>query len=243
MIIPALDLINGQVVRLKQGDYQQKTTFGYSPLEQFKEYENQGANYLHLVDLDGAKDPAKRQLDLIANIVTNLHTPIQVGGGIRSAQDIEDLLSVGVKRVVIGSKAVKSPEEVKGWFQKYGADSLVLALDIRVIENKKLVAINGWQETSEITLESMIEDYQTVGLQHVLCTDISRDGMLQGSNVALYREITQKYPAIQFQSSGGIGSIEDILALKGSGISGVIVGRALLEGKFTAKEAIECWQQ
>ncbi|MEH8056611.1 1-(5-phosphoribosyl)-5-[(5-phosphoribosylamino)methylideneamino]imidazole-4-carboxamide isomerase [Gallibacterium anatis] len=242
IIIPALDLINGEVVRLHQGDYAKQTTYSDNPIEQFVAYVKQGAEQLHLVDLTGAKDPQARQTALIGKIIEATQCPVQVGGGIRSEKDVADLLNVGANRVVVGSTAIKQPQMVKAWFEKYGAEKFVLALDINIVEGRKLIAIHGWQETSDLTLEQVIEDFSTVGLQHVLCTDISKDGTLSGSNVALYREICQKYPTIQFQSSGGIGSLADINALKGSGVAGVIVGRALLEGKFTVAEAIECWQ-
>ncbi|KGQ55634.1 1-(5-phosphoribosyl)-5-[(5-phosphoribosylamino)methylideneamino] imidazole-4-carboxamide isomerase [Gallibacterium anatis str. Avicor] len=241
-IIPALDLIDGKVVRLYQGDYAQQTQYSDNPIAQFQHYLSQGAKQLHLVDLTGAKDPQARQTALIGKIIEATQCPVQVGGGIRSEKDVADLLSVGANRVVVGSTAIKQPQMVKAWFEKYGAEKFVLALDINIVEGRKLIAIHGWQETSDLTLEQVIEDFSTVGLQHVLCTDISKDGTLSGSNVALYREICQKYPTIQFQSSGGIGSLADINALKGSGVAGVIVGRALLEGKFTVAEAIECWQ-
>lgn len=242
-IIPALDLIDGKVVRLHQGDYAKQTTYNDNPIAQFADYVQQGAKQLHLVDLTGAKDPSKRQTALIGEIIAAIDCPIQVGGGIRSEQDVADLLAVGASRVVIGSTAVKQPEMVKSWFKQYGAEKFVLALDINIdASGQKIVAISGWQEASSLTLEQLIEDFQTVGLQHVLCTDISRDGTLQGSNVALYCEICAKYPDIQFQSSGGIGSLADIRALKGTGVAGVIVGRALLEGKFDVAEAIQCWQ-
>ncbi|HJF72862.1 MAG TPA: 1-(5-phosphoribosyl)-5-[(5-phosphoribosylamino)methylideneamino]imidazole-4-carboxamide isomerase [Gallibacterium anatis] len=242
IIIPALDLINGEVVRLHQGDYAKQTTYSDNPIEQFVAYVKQGAEQLHLVDLTGAKDPQARQTALIGKIIEATQCPVQVGGGIRSEKDVADLLNVGANRVVVGSTAIKQPQMVKAWFEKYGAEKFVLALDINIVEGRKLIAIHGWQETSDLTLEQVIEDFSTVGLQHVLCTDISKDGTLSGSNVALYREICQKYPTIQFQSSGGIGSLADINALKGSSVAGVIVGRALLEGKFTVAEAIECWQ-
>lgn len=243
IIIPALDLIEGQVVRLHQGDYAKQTTYSDDPIAQFAHYVKQGATQLHLVDLTGAKDPAKRQTALIGQIIEATACPIQIGGGIRSEQDVADLLAVGANRVVIGSTAVKNPTMVKGWFEKYGAEKFVLALDVNIDANgQKIIAISGWQEASGVSLESLIEDFQAVGLQHVLCTDISRDGTLAGSNVALYQEICAKYPQIAFQSSGGIGSLADISALKGTGVAGVIVGRALLEGKFSVAEAIECWQ-
>jgi len=180
MIIPALDLINGEVVRLEQGDYGKQTTFHYSPIEKFQEYVSDGATYLHLVDLDGAKDPEKRQITTIQSIVANVDAPIQVGGGIRTIEDVKALLSIGVQRVVIGSTAVKKPEMVKAWFEEFGADRLVLALDVRIEAGEKRVAVSGWQETSDLTLEELIALYEPVGLKHVLCTDISKDGMLTG---------------------------------------------------------------
>ena len=243
MIIPALDLINGEVVRLEQGDYGKQTTFHYSPIEKFQEYVSDGATYLHLVDLDGAKDPAKRQITTIQSIVANVDAPIQVGGGIRTIEDVKALLSIGVQRVVIGSTAVKNPEMVKAWFEEFGADRLVLALDVRIEAGEKRVAVSGWQETSDLTLEELIALYEPVGLKHVLCTDISKDGMLTGSNVALYKELVENYPEIEFQSSGGIGVLADVEALKPTKVSGVIVGRALLENRITLKEAITCWQK
>lgn len=242
IIIPALDLIEGQIVRLHQGDYAQQTTYCLSPIEQFADYLAQGAEQLHLVDLTGAKDPKQRQTKLIGQIIEKTQAHVQVGGGIRTEQDVADLLSAGANRVVIGSTAVTEPKMVQGWFEKYGAEKFVLALDVRIEQGQKLVAIKGWQETSKMTLENLVKNYRSFGLEHVLCTDISRDGTLQGSNVALYQQICAEFPEIQFQSSGGIGSLADIAALKGTGVAGVIVGRALLEGKFTLKEAIACWQ-
>ncbi|NLS11438.1 1-(5-phosphoribosyl)-5-[(5-phosphoribosylamino)methylideneamino]imidazole-4-carboxamide isomerase [Vibrio sp. SM6] len=243
MIIPALDLIDGQVVRLYQGDYGQVTEYKVNPAEQFKLYHDAGANWLHLVDLTGAKDTTARQLDLISTLLASTPAKIQIGGGVRSEQDVVDLLEAGAQRVVVGSTAVKHPEMVKAWMRSYGAEKIVLALDINIdADGTRKVAISGWQEDSGVTIEALIEDYLTVGLKHVLCTDISRDGTLAGSNVALYQSLCQQYPQVQFQSSGGIGALSDIEALKGTGVAGVIVGRALLDGKFTAKEALACWQ-
>ncbi|KHN57032.1 1-(5-phosphoribosyl)-5-[(5-phosphoribosylamino)methylideneamino]imidazole-4-carboxamide isomerase [Dickeya fangzhongdai] len=243
MIIPALDLIDGQVVRLHQGDYGQQRQYGSDPLPRLQDYQQQGAQVLHLVDLTGAKDPAARQIPLLKTLLAGVSVPVQVGGGIRTEQDVDALLAAGASRVVIGSTAVKQPELVQQWFTRYGADALVLALDVRIdADGVKNIAISGWQENSGITLEQTVERYLPFGLKHVLCTDISRDGTLQGSNVELYREISARYPQVAFQASGGIGSLADIAALRGSGVQGVIVGRALLEGKFNVTEAISCWQ-
>ncbi|WP_340621225.1 1-(5-phosphoribosyl)-5-[(5-phosphoribosylamino)methylideneamino]imidazole-4-carboxamide isomerase [Xenorhabdus siamensis] len=243
MIIPALDLIDGNVVRLHQGDYDQRQDYGNSPLSRLQEYEQTGAKLLHLVDLTGAKNPAKRQMTLLRKLLAGISIPVQVGGGIRSEDDVKALFEAGASRVVIGSTAVTQPELVKQWFQDYGAEAIVLALDIRInTDGVKQIAISGWQENSKATLEQVVEQYLPVGLKHVLCTDISRDGTLNGSNISLYQEISQCYPQIAFQASGGIGSLADISPLPASGVAGVIIGRALLEGKFTLREAIQCWQ-
>ncbi|MDP5291878.1 1-(5-phosphoribosyl)-5-[(5-phosphoribosylamino)methylideneamino]imidazole-4-carboxamide isomerase [Oceanimonas sp. CHS3-5] len=243
MIIPAIDLIGGKVVRLYQGDYQQKTEYTASPQERFDLYVAEGATQLHLVDLDGAKNSSERQLTVIKSLIENTPVPVQIGGGIRTEQDVKDLLDIGAQRVVIGSTAVKNPEMVAGWIKHYGPDRIVLALDINITaDGEKKIAIAGWQEDSGITIESLLEHYLPAGLCHVLCTDISKDGTLTGSNVALYRELAARYPTILWQASGGIGNIDDIEALKGTGVAGVILGRSLLEGKFTVKEAIACWQ-
>ncbi|WP_162286464.1 1-(5-phosphoribosyl)-5-[(5-phosphoribosylamino)methylideneamino]imidazole-4-carboxamide isomerase [Pantoea stewartii] len=243
MIIPALDLIDGKVVRLHQGDYARQRDYGSDPLPRLQDYARQGATVLHLVDLTGAKDPAKRQITLLKSLLNGVDAVVQVGGGIRSREDVKALLDAGASRVVVGSTAVKQPEEVKAWFTEFGPDAIVLALDVRIdATNRKEVAISGWQEAAGVTLEEVIEQFQPVGLKHVLCTDISRDGTLSGSNVDLYKEVTARFPQITFQSSGGIGELSDVAALRGSGVQGVIVGRALLEGKFTVSEAIACWQ-
>ena len=242
MIIPALDLIEGQVVRLFQGDYGQVTEYNVNPTEQFALYRQAGANWLHLVDLTGAKNTQARQLTLISQLLASTPANVQIGGGVRCEQDVSDLLHAGAQRVVIGSTAVKQPERVKGWIKKYGAEHIVLALDINIDNNgNRIVAVSGWQEDSGVTIETLLEDFLKVGLKHVLCTDISRDGTLTGSNVELYVDLCRQYPQVQFQSSGGIGSLDDIAALKGSGVAGVIVGRALLDGKFTAEQAFTCW--
>ncbi|QDP00972.1 1-(5-phosphoribosyl)-5-[(5-phosphoribosylamino)methylideneamino]imidazole-4-carboxamide isomerase [Thalassotalea sp. PS06] len=244
MIIPAIDLIEGTVVRLFQGDYQQKTEYALEPMQVLKSYAEQGASWLHIVDLTGAKDPAKRQLPLIKALTDAKLLKIQTGGGIRTREEVKDLLDSGVERVVIGSVAVSKQDEVSQWFEEFGSDKIVLALDINIDEDgNKVVATHGWQQSSGVTLEELIATYRKVGLQHVLCTDISKDGTLQGSNVSLYQEVKAEFPDICWQSSGGIGALSDIEALIPTNVDGVILGRALLEGKFTLTEAIQCWQK
>ncbi|WP_339386413.1 1-(5-phosphoribosyl)-5-[(5-phosphoribosylamino)methylideneamino]imidazole-4-carboxamide isomerase [Vibrio caribbeanicus] len=242
MIIPALDLIEGQVVRLYQGDYGKVTEYKVDPIKQFNAYFDAGSEWLHLVDLTGAKNTKERQLSLIGQLLSGTPANIQIGGGIRTEQDVIDLLDAGAKRVVVGSTAVREPQRVKSWIQKYGVEQIVLALDINVdAQGQRKVAISGWQEDSGVTIEDLLDSYLEVGLKHVLCTDISRDGTLSGSNVELYRDLCRQYPQIKFQSSGGIGSLDDIAALRGTGVAGVIVGRALLDGKFSVEESIACW--
>ncbi|MBW8183928.1 1-(5-phosphoribosyl)-5-[(5-phosphoribosylamino)methylideneamino]imidazole-4-carboxamide isomerase [Shewanella nanhaiensis] len=242
MIIPAIDLIEGQVVRLYQGDYKQKTTFDLSPLSQLKSYQDQGASWLHIVDLTGAKDPDKRQTALIADLVDRLDANIQVGGGIRSETQVIELLEIGVKRVVIGSLAVKETSLVQSWFEKYGAEAICLALDVNIDEQgEKIVAVSGWQSGGGKTLESLVEVFKPYGLKHALVTDISRDGTLQGANTQLYREIASSYPQIEWQASGGIASLDDVAAVRDSGASGIIIGKALLIENFNVEQAITCW--
>lgn len=243
MIIPAIDLIQGNTVRLYQGDYQQKTVYENDPLKQLQTYEAEGAKQLHLVDLDGAKDSSKRQIELIKRLVNGLQTPIQVGGGVRTEQDIQQLLEVGVNRVVIGSKAIQSPELVCDWLRQFGAEHIVLALDVNIdAEQNCWLPTHGWQESSGVELSTLLDKYSSSPLKHILCTDISKDGTLAGSNCALYQKLTTKFAQYHWQASGGIGGIADIAALKPTDVSGVILGRALLEGKFTVQEAIQCWQ-
>ena len=243
MIIPAIDLIDGSVVRLYQGDYDQKTQYQLDPVQVVHDYADAGAQWLHIVDLTGAKDVQKRQLTLIKAMVDTGRMSFQAGGGIRTEDDVKGLLDIGVKRVVIGSLAVKEPELVKSWIVKYGPEAIVLALDVNInSEGKKCIATHGWQEDSGVEIEGLLENMLSVGAKHVLCTDISRDGTLQGANAELYAEMKAAFPSVVWQASGGIGSLDDIERLKPTHVGGVILGRALLEGKFTLAEALAVWQ-
>jgi phosphoribosylformimino-5-aminoimidazole carboxamide ribotide isomerase len=242
MMIPAIDLIDGNVVRLYQGDYAQKTQYQYTVQDRQQLYANAGATVMHFVDLDGAKDSTKRQLNTLKTVVNHPTMIIQVGGGIRCEEDVKQLLDLGADRVVIGSLAIKQPNLVAQWLTQYGSDKIVLALDIKIdAHGNKTLPTHGWIEDSGINLEALLSQYEDVGIKHVLCTDISKDGTLTGTNVGLYQELCEKYPNIEWQASGGIGSIEDIKALIPTGVSGVILGRSLLEGKFSLEQAIDCW--
>ncbi|MFT6194622.1 MAG: phosphoribosylformimino-5-aminoimidazole carboxamide ribotide isomerase [Cognaticolwellia sp.] len=242
MMIPAIDLIDGEVVRLFQGDYQQKTNYQYTAKERQNAYAKAGATVMHFVDLDGAKDSNKRQLTLLASLVKHDSMIIQVGGGVRCKEDVQQLLHLGADRIVIGSLAIKEPALVQTWLTEFGGERIVLALDVKIdAMGNKTLPTHGWIKDSGVNLEALLDDYIAAGLIHVLCTDISKDGTLTGSNVALYQELCQQYPSIKWQASGGIGSLDDIKALIPTGVDGVILGRSLLEDKFTLEEAIACW--
>ena len=192
MIIPALDLSGGHVVRLKQGDFAQKTVFNVDPIKRIFDAANQGAELIHIVDLDGAKDPIYRQRALISKIVKASPLPIQTGGGIRSAFDIENLLNLGVEKVVVGSVAVKHPELVRGWLNYFGPEHFTLALDVRLNDGVPYVATHGWLKTSNTTLDQILRHYLPYNIVHVLVTDISRDGTMKGANNNLYAQLNKK---------------------------------------------------
>ena len=220
-IIPSVDLIAGKVVRLKQGDYAKETLYAVDALETLKGYEKAGAHRLHIVDLEGAKDSQKRQTAYIAQLVKSLTVPVQTGGGIRLENDVRVLLDAGVDRVVVGSLSVHAPETVYRWLQIFGANRLTLALDCHVDEKgEAFVATHGWQKSTNQTVEALIDF----------------------SNTTLYRTLCEKYPDLVIEASGGIGSVNDLKALRKTGVAGVIIGRAFLENQLTVKEAIQCWQ-
>lgn len=242
MLIPALDLIDGNVVRLQQGDFARQTTFANDPLPLVQAYAAAGAQYLHVVDLDGARDPAKRQIDLLRRISASTSMTVQVGGGIRNQADLEQLFEAGVKRAVIGSLAVTQPQLVQAWLNEFGPAAIVLALDVNIAaDGTAYVATHGWQQTSTLTLNQLLDSFSADGLRHVLCTDISRDGMLSGSNIALYAGLKQRYPKLLVQASGGIASLDDLRQLQAINCDAAILGKALLTGQFTLEEALACW--
>lgn len=241
MLIPALDLIDGQIVRLKQGDFQQKTVFDLDPISQVQLYAKSNAAMIHIVDLDGAKDPNKRQLALLQKIVQACPCPIQTGGGIRTYDDVKQLLDSKVQRVVVGSAAVKDPEFAHQLLNDFGPEHICLALDVRLIDNQAMVATHGWLETSEQSIDDLLKIFLPWNLKHILVTDISKDGMMQGANHQLYRTLAQKYPQLDIIASGGISSLQDILDVKNAGATSCVLGRSLLSGAFTLEEALACW--
>ena len=236
IIYPAIDLIAGEVVRLHKGDFAQKTTYGTDPVAVARSYADAGASWLHLVDLDGAKDPAHRQTDLIGRIIAGSGLKVQTGGGIRSSADVEALVTAGASRVVIGSLAVRQPDLVASMIQDFGADTICLAADVVRPSDEFLVAVSGWQEASDLSLSAFLSGFVPAGLRHVLCTDIDRDGTMQGPNVDLYHTVKAAFPDIQLQASGGVKGIED---LDGLPTDGVIIGRAIYEGAIDLSAALE----
>lgn len=240
-LYPAIDLRGGTVVRLYQGDYDQTTAYANDPVELAQAYEDAGASWLHLVDLDGAKGEAGENLYVFEEIATRTALRIQAGGGVRNGKDLQRLHDAGVARVVIGSLAVREPDLVREWFTKQGSEGICLAADVRLADDGSMhVQTSGWTEDGAIELNDFITRYQDVDLRHALCTDVSRDGTLGGPNVALYRGLVQRFPWLQVQASGGVSSLADLQALAEAEVDGAIIGKALLEQRFTLQEAQAC---
>jgi len=231
-IIPAIDLIDGKCVRLTQGDYSQKTIYNENPVEVAKSFEAAGLKRLHLVDLDGAKAGKVTNWQVLENIATATGLIIDFGGGIKTEKDVDIVLSSGARFATIGSIAVKNEAIFTEWIQKYGPDQFLLGADVK----NALITIGGWLETTKISVFDFIEKYQKKGIQHVFCTDVSKDGLLQGPSLPLYQEIIQKFPALYFIASGGVSSLEDLIELKKIGCCAAIVGKAIYEGKVSLEQ-------
>ncbi len=240
IIYPAMDLRKGACVRLYQGDYQRETVYSADPFEILKSYVSQGASWLHLVDLDGAKNPAQNQFSLITELIQTNEIKVQIGGGIRSQAQIKNLFACGAARVVIGSLAVTNQREVAEWLKYYGPERIVLAFDVTIQNNQPLLAIEGWQKITAYSLYDLIEFYQTFGLSRLLCTNISLDGTLQGPDFELYDTILKRYPFLKLQASGGIRSLSDLKRLRQNKLNAAIIGRALYENKIKLEEAFTC---
>ena len=240
-LYPAIDLRSGRVVRLLQGKFDQETRYAANAVELAKHYEAEGASWLHVVDLDGAKGEVAgsiENLTLIEKIACATSLKIQTGGGVRTEADLRERLCAGAARVVLGSVAVKTPELVYHWRDIFGPEKLALALDARADPfGVYRVHTAGWQETAEVELFECIARFAAAGFKHALVTDIALDGMLAGPNVALYVKLKAISAELQVQASGGVAQLMDLRALNANGISGVIIGKALLEGKFTLSDA------
>ncbi|MFH1725432.1 MAG: 1-(5-phosphoribosyl)-5-[(5-phosphoribosylamino)methylideneamino]imidazole-4-carboxamide isomerase [Elusimicrobiota bacterium] len=240
-IYPAIDLIAGGCVRLSQGRFDRKTSYAADPVEVAKGYAAQGARYLHVVDLEGSRSGEGRQTDTIFRIVRESGLKAQVGGGVRSPEAAERYLAAGIDRVIFGSLAVKDEDAVKQALRSFGPERVTLAVDVRIQEGgTPLVAVSGWEEPAALSAWELIERFRDAGLNHVLCTDIERDGTGRGPNVPLYLEMARRYPELEVQASGGVGSLDDLRELKRSAIPSVIIGKALLDGRFTLEEALRC---
>lgn len=231
-IIPAIDIIDGKCVRLTQGDYSQKTIYNENPLEVAKEYEAIGIKRLHLVDLDGAKKGEVANLKVLENISAQTKLVIDFGGGIKNDKSIENIFNAGAAMATIGSLAVKQPEVLFNWVKKYGTDKIMLGADVK---NEK-IAIGGWLETTDINIYDFIKINFFKGITNIFCTDISKDGLLQGPSTELYKKLMEEIPGLKLIASGGVSEMKDVLKLEKIGCRGVIVGKAIYEGRITIDE-------
>jgi phosphoribosylformimino-5-aminoimidazole carboxamide ribotide isomerase len=233
-LIPAIDIIGGQCVRLTKGDYDQKTVYRDSPAEVAKEFEDLGFKRLHVVDLDGAKSKHIVNDAVLKSITTETNLIVDFGGGIKTDEDIEKAFASGASMVTVGSIAVTHPELFMGWLEKYGAERMILGADVR----HGKISINGWKEDSEEDLLPFLKKYIDAGVRTVLCTEISKDGTLSGPAIDLYKEIMAAYPELHLIASGGVSSIDDIKALDKAGIPSVVFGKAIYEGKINLNELV-----
>jgi phosphoribosylformimino-5-aminoimidazole carboxamide ribotide isomerase len=237
LLIPAIDLRNGRCVRLLKGDFAAETRYELGPQELLQRYRGIGATWLHVVDLDGARDGALANRSVAVSLASQSAVKIQVGGGVRSAAVIDDLLRNGISRVVIGSLAVEQPQEVIAWLNQLGAARICLAFDIRNdATGVPRVRTRGWTQGGSVSLWEALQPFLPHRLQHVLCTDIDRDGAMTGPNVELYREARERYPQIAWQASGGVRDAADLQALADLGMAAAISGKALLEERMTSQE-------
>ena len=233
LVIPSIDLRGGHCVRLLRGDFGAETRYAAEPLELLQRYLALGAPWLHIVDLDGARDGVLANLSTIAALARQSGIALQVGGGVRARATALKLLGLGVARVIVGSAAVETPEEVRAWLAEFGPEHLALAFDVRFdAQGVPLLRTRGWREATTLSLWQGVEKFRSAGLRHVLCTDIDRDGALAGPNLALYREAVARYPDMHWQASGGVSSIADLHALAAAGASAAVSGTALLEERL-----------
>jgi len=235
-LIPAIDIINGQCVRLTKGDYDQKTVYRDSPAEVAKEFEEIGFRRLHVVDLDGAKSKHIVNDEVLRAITTDTQLTVDFGGGIKTDEDIEKAFAAGSAMVTVGSIAVTQPDLFMGWLEKYGPERMILGADVR----HGKISINGWKEDSAEDLLPFLQKYIDAGVRNVLCTEISKDGTLSGPAIGLYSEVMEAYPELHLIASGGVSSLDDIKALDAAGIPAVVFGKAIYEGKIDLRELINC---
>jgi phosphoribosylformimino-5-aminoimidazole carboxamide ribotide isomerase len=236
-IIPAIDLRQGRCVRLLKGDFDKETEYSSNPLEIGRQFARLDVSDMHIVDLDGALTGTQQNRDIVAELVRDSGFDVQVGGGIRSRDDVADWLGKGVTRCVVGSLAVREPDLVMAWLDEFGPDAIVIALDVRLeARGRPMLTTQGWTEESDMSLWECLDEFGKSGIRHLLCTDVLRDGAFTGPNFDLYVEILNRYPSIQLQSSGGVRNIDDLALLRELGVPAAITGKALLDGKITAEE-------
>lgn len=231
-IIPAIDIIGGKCVRLTQGDYKQKKEYHDNPLEMAKRFEGAGIRRLHLVDLDGAKQKKIVNRETLSAIASGTSLKIDFGGGVQSDESIQEALNLGAHQVTGGSIAVKDPEMFGVWLERYGGEKIILGADAK----ERKIAISGWQETTALDLIDFIKGYWAKGVSYVICTDVAKDGLLQGPSIALYKEIMAEIPQIKLIASGGVSSVKDLEDLSKIGVYGAIVGKAYYEGRITLEQ-------
>jgi len=236
-LIPAIDLKAGRCVRLLQGDFDRETCYPMDPVSLLDKYRHLGADWLHVVDLDGARAGQMRNRGIIARLAAQTAVKLQVGGGLRDTAALAAMLDAGVTRVVVGSAAISQVEQVQAWLQHFGSERLTLAFDVRIdAAGMPRVTTHGWQRQSTLTLWSALDNYAGADLKHVLCTDVARDGSLTGPNVALYAEAVRRHPCIEWQASGGIRGAHDLRDLAQAGAAAAISGKALLEELIPLKD-------
>ena len=228
-LIPAIDLINGQCVRLTQGDYGQKKVYSEDPLEIAKAFEGAGIQRLHLVDLDGAKAKKIVNAAVLERIASNTSLHIDFGGGVQSDEMIDTAFSAGAAQITAGSIAVRNPELVCEWLQKYGSEKIILGADAQ----NEMIAVSGWQENSNISIFDFLQDYTAKGAKYVISTDVAKDGLLQGPSFDLYKKIQASSPSLSVIASGGVACMEDLVRLREMNLFGVIVGKAFYEGRIS----------
>ncbi|MFN3879531.1 MAG: 1-(5-phosphoribosyl)-5-[(5-phosphoribosylamino)methylideneamino]imidazole-4-carboxamide isomerase [Brevundimonas sp.] len=238
LIYPAIDLKDGVCVRLMHGKFDQVTQYDEQPAARLTAFATEGAQWIHIVDLDGAEAGEARQHGLIGELTQAIDVKIQSGGGVRGANDVAKLLDAGVSRVVVGSLAVTQPNDVAAWLKGFGVEQITLAFDVKIEDGVPVPALKGWTQSSGLDLWTALDRYPKGTFKHLLVTDVGRDGAMTGPNLELLAEIRRRRPDLVLQASGGVSSLEDIAAVKALGCNGAIVGRALYENRFTLPEAI-----
>lgn len=231
-LIPAIDIINGQCVRLTQGDYAQKKVYSSDPLEIAKAFEGAGIQRLHVVDLDGAKAKKIVNATVLERIAKGTKLHVDFGGGVQSDEMVDLAFSAGAAQITAGSIAVRNPELVKAWFTKYGADRIILGADA----HHEQIAVAGWQENSEVSIYDFLAEYEQAGAKYVISTDVAKDGLLQGPSLDLYEKIQARTPSLQVIASGGVANLQDLINLRAMNLFGVIVGKAFYEGRISLEE-------